>query len=264
MPIAIRKSEFASVLSAVSQLTAENTKLRGCRQLSSRWFFSFRPCWHGCDLRALSPTLRRSLGLGSRLRRNQSQCLPYLVFEVCSHVLIVFQELTGILTALSNTLALVAEPRSGLLKNVLVHGNIQQIGFLRNPFPINNVKLGLAEWSRDFVLDYLYLRTRTSNNIAVLDRGNTANIGADGCVEFQGAATGCRFGIAEHDPDFFADLVDKDQAGPRLRNCSGKLAERLRHQPCLQTHVAVAHFAIEFGLGDKRGDGIDDQHINCT
>ncbi len=31
-----------------------------------------------------------------------------------------------------------------------------------------------------------------------------------------------------------------------------------RHQPGLKADVAVAHFALDFGLGDQRGDGIDD------
>ena len=37
----------------------------------------------------------------------------------------------------------------------------------------------------------------------------------------------------------------------------GQLAQGLRHQPRLQAHVAVAHLAVEFGLGDQRGHRID-------
>ena len=34
------------------------------------------------------------------------------------------------------------------------------------------------------------------------------------------------------------------------------------HQPRLQAHVRVAHLAVELGLGDEGGDGVDDQHVD--
>jgi hypothetical protein len=46
----------------------------------------------------------------------------------------------------------------------------------------------------------------------------------------------------------------------RDRAC--ELAERLRHETRLQTHVGVAHFAVQFGLGDERGDRVDDEHVD--
>ena len=48
----------------------------------------------------------------------------------------------------------------------------------------------------------------------------------------------------------------------RLRNDSGELAQRLRHQPRLQTHLRIAHIAFEFGLGHERGHRVhhDDVH----
>ena len=36
----------------------------------------------------------------------------------------------------------------------------------------------------------------------------------------------------------------------------------MRHQAGLQTHGGIAHVAFEFGLGDKRGDGVDDNDID--
>ena len=39
---------------------------------------------------------------------------------------------------------------------------------------------------------------------------------------------------------------------------------RLRHQARLQAHVAVAHLAVELGLGNQRGDGIDNENIDGT
>ncbi len=38
--------------------------------------------------------------------------------------------------------------------------------------------------------------------------------------------------------------------------------KRLRHQPRLQSHLRFAHFAFEFGAGNERGDGVDDNDID--
>ena len=40
------------------------------------------------------------------------------------------------------------------------------------------------------------------------------------------------------------------------------LRMRLRHQPRLHAHVAIAHFAVELGLGHQRGHRIDHQHVD--
>ena len=54
----------------------------------------------------------------------------------------------------------------------------------------------------------------------------------------------------------------KIEAGARLGDDAGELAQGLRHQAGLQAHVAVAHFAFEFGFGNEGGDGVDDQHVD--
>ena len=75
-------------------------------------------------------------------------------------------------------------------------------------------------------------------------------------------AAGGGLGVAEHDADLLADLVDEDEAGARLGDRSGELAEGLGHQACLQAHVGVAHLAVELGLGDQGGDRVDDQDVD--
>ena len=44
---------------------------------------------------------------------------------------------------------------------------------------------------------------------------------------------------------------------------TGELAQCLRHQSGLQTHVAVAHVTLDFALGSECGHGVDHQHIDC-
>ena len=69
-------------------------------------------------------------------------------------------------------------------------------------------------------------------------------------------------GLPNITPIFLANLVDEDKAGLGLGDDGGELAQRLRHQAGLQTHRRIAHVAFEFGLGDQRGDGIDDDDVD--
>ncbi len=54
----------------------------------------------------------------------------------------------------------------------------------------------------------------------------------------------------------------KMRRGARLGDGSGELAQGLGHQAGLQAHVRVAHFAVELGLGDEGGDGVDDEDVD--
>ena len=47
-----------------------------------------------------------------------------------------------------------------------------------------------------------------------------------------------------------------------LDDDAGKLAQRLRHQAGLQADMAVAHLAIEFGLGHQRRHRVHHQHVD--
>ena len=48
----------------------------------------------------------------------------------------------------------------------------------------------------------------------------------------------------------------------RLRHGAGEFAKRLRHQPRLHAHVAVAHFAVEFSLRNQRRHRVHHQHVD--
>ena len=82
-------------------------------------------------------------------------------------------------------------------------------------------------------------------------------------VELERVAAGRGLGVAEHDADLHADLVDEDDHGVGLLDhCDGELAQRLAHQPRLQARQAVAHLALEFGLGRERGHRVDDDQVD--
>ena len=103
---------------------------------------------------------------------------------------------------------------------------------------------------------------RADHAVAFLDGLNAADIDADRRVKLQRAAARGGFRIAEHHADFLADLVDENQAGLRFGDDGGELAQRLRHQARLQTHLRIAHVAFEFGARDERGDGVDHDDVD--
>ena len=81
-------------------------------------------------------------------------------------------------------------------------------------------------------------------------------------VELERVAAGGGFGVAEDDPDLHAHLVDEDDAGVRLADGAGELAQRLGHQPRLQPHVRVAHLAFDLGPRHQGRHRVDDQDVD--
>src|SRR5206468_7891169 len=80
-------------------------------------------------------------------------------------------------------------------------------------------------------------------------------------VELERVAARRGLGVAEHDADRHADLVDEDDDGPRLGDGPGQLAERLRHEPRLEAHLRIAHVALDLRARDQGSNRIDDQHV---
>ena len=66
---------------------------------------------------------------------------------------------------------------------------------------------------------------------------------------------------SEHHADLFPQLVDEDADGAGAVEVAGELAQRLAHQPGLETHVRVAHLAFDLGAGHERGHRVDDDHV---
>ena len=63
-------------------------------------------------------------------------------------------------------------------------------------------------------------------------------------------------------PDLFTQLIDENSHGFGLADTARQLAQRLRHQPRLQSHKGIAHFTVNFSFRDQRGHGVDDNHID--
>src|ERR1017187_7954522 len=216
--------------------------------------------WFGSRMRCGFCIGRRGLRLV--LHRDQAERLAYVGLDLRGDVLVFLQELLGVLPALADAFALVAEPRTRLLHQVSSDRQVEQVAFARDTFAIHHVELGFAERRCGLVLHDFYPGARAHHLVAILDGANSADIDAHRRVKLQRAPAGCGFRVAEHHANFFTDLVDEYQAGVRLGDDGGEFAQRLRHQAGLQANMTVAHFPVEFGLGHQGGHRVNDQHVD--
>src|SRR4029079_10709226 len=106
-------------------------------------------------------------------------------------------------------------------------GEVEEVAFVADAAVVHDIELGVAERGGDLVLDHAGAGAGADGDLAFLDGLGAADVDADGGVELEGAAAGGGFGVAEHDADLFANLVDEDHRRFTLRNAAGELAEGL-------------------------------------
>ena len=168
----------------------------------------------------------------------------------------------GVLAALADAGALVGEPGTGFLDDAGLHAEIDELAALRDALAVHDVELDHLEGRRHLVLHYLDAGLVADDLLLVLDLADAADVESDRGVEFERVAAGRRLGIAEHDADLHADLVDEDDHGARFGDGAGELPERLAHQARMEAHMAVAHLAFQFLARHQGRDRIDHQHID--
>src|SRR5438093_1090434 len=171
------------------------------------------------------------------------------------------QEVAGVLAALADAIAAESVPGAGLLDDALLGRDVDQLSLLGDAGAVQDVELRLAERRRHLVLHHLHLGAAADHLVAVLEGAEAADVEPHGGVELERVAARRGLGVAEHDADLHADLVDEDDDGPRLGDGPGQLAERLRHEPRLEAHLRIAHVALDLGARDQGSNRIDDQHV---
>ena len=119
----------------------------------------------------------------------------------------------GVLAALADPNAVVAEPGARLLDQPGLDSEVEDFADLANAFAVHDVELDLLERRRDLVLDYLHAGRIADDVVAILDLAGAADVEADRGVEFQRIAAGRRLRIAVHDADLHPHLVDEDDGG---------------------------------------------------
>ncbi|OEI67236.1 putative protein recA [Curtobacterium sp. ER1/6] len=144
----------------------------------------------------------------------------------------------------------------------MVDTEVEQRALSRDARAVEDVELRLLEGRRHLVLDDLDARAIADRVGAALQRLDAPDVETDGGVELQRLAAGSGLRAAEEHTDLLAQLVDEDHRGLRLVQPTRELAERLRHQARLQTHVGVTHLALDLGTGHERGHRVDDDQVD--
>src|SRR4051794_1736414 len=196
--------------------------------------------------------------------RPDAELLLDLLLQLVGQVGVVTQEGPRVLLALAELIAVVGVPGAGLADEAVLDAHVDQAALPGDALPVEDVELGLLERRSHLVLDDLAAGPVADRLAAVLERLDPAHVHPDRRVELQRLATGRGLGRAEHDADLLAELVDEDRRGLGRVERTGDLAQRLRHQPGLQTHVAVTHLALDLGTRDQGGHGVDDDDVERT
>src|SRR5208282_5959710 len=123
----------------------------------------------------------------------------------------------------------------------------------------------------DFVLDALDPHAMTDvqlgrgvNQLTAVRIRQTPDLETERSVELQRLAARRRFRVAEHDANLLTHLIDEDENRARLRSRTDEFPHRLRHQSRLETHVAVAHISVKFGLRDESRHRVNDNNVKST
>src|SRR5262245_32768482 len=220
--------------------------------------------------RGAAPARRRGSGSGcgfggrrscGRLRFADAQRGADFGLDLVAQRGVVAERVLGVVAPLAQPLALVRVPRAGLVDDLVLDADVDQLAEFRDPLAVHDVELGLSERRRDFVFDDFDLGAIPYDVLAVLDLRDPADVEAQCGIELQRASAGGRFRRAEHDAYLLANLIDEDQTGVRPSDDRREFPQRLRHQARLQPRKAVAHVAFEFGAGSERGHRVYDQRV---
>src|SRR5439155_506739 len=119
------------------------------------------------------------------------------------------QEVARVLAALTDAVATEGVPGAGLLDDTLLGRDVDQLSLLGDAGAVQDVELRLAERRRHLVLHHLHLGAAADHLVAVLEGAEAADVEPHGGVELERVAARRGLGVAEHDADLHADLVDE-------------------------------------------------------
>ena len=131
-----------------------------------------------------------------------------------------------------------------------------------NALAVHDLELGLLEGGRHLVFHHLDAGLIAHHLVTLFDRAGAANVKAHRRVELEGVTAGGGLGVAEHDADLHANLVDKNHQAVGLLDGAGELAHGLAEQARLQADVGIAHLALDFRPRGERRHRVYHQHIH--
>ncbi len=126
---------------------------------------------------------------------------------------------------------------------------------------VHDIELRFPEWRGDLVFDHPDAGLAPDYVFTILDIADPPDIDPDRGIEFQGIPAGSGLRVAEHDPDFHPDLVDKYHRGKGLADRGCEFAQGLGHKARLKANLYVSHLSFYFRTRDKCCHRVYDQNI---
>src|SRR5262245_4421660 len=118
---------------------------------------------------------RRSCG---RLRFADAQRGADFGLNLVAHRRVVAERVLSVVAPLAQPLALVREPCAGLVDDLVLDADVDQLAEPRDSLAVHDVELGFAERRRDLVLDDFDLGAIPYDVLAVLDLSDAADVEA--------------------------------------------------------------------------------------
>ena len=138
---------------------------------------------------------------------------PDLTLDLAAELGVLAQELLCRLPALAQALLAVGVPGPGLPDDAALDAEVQDGALLGDARTVHDVELSGLERRRHLVLDDLDAHA-IANDVAVnLDGVDAPNVKAHGGEELERATPRRGLGVAKHDTDLLAKLVDEDAGG---------------------------------------------------
>ena len=154
----------------------------------------------------------------------------------------------GISLTLTNLCAVIGKPSTGLIDQLQLHTQIDELAVLGNAIVKEDLEVSLLKWRSYLILHHLNLGLITNDGVLILDWGGLADIKTYRSVILQGITTSGSLRITKHDTNLHTQLVNEDHHAVSLLNGTSELTQSLGHQTSLQTHVVVAHIALDLSL----------------
>src|SRR5205807_5777951 len=122
-------------------------------------------------------------------------------FDFGAEVGVLLDEQFGVFASLAEAHVAVGEPGAGLLDDLVLDTDVDELAGLGDPLAVADVELRLAERRGALVLDHLDFDARADDFFPFLDLVGAADVEAHRGVELESPAAGGGLRIAEHHPD---------------------------------------------------------------
>src|SRR5829696_5500878 len=187
--------------------------------------------------------------IGRLDRPEQPELLVDLVEDTLADLVVLLEELLGVLPALPEAFVAVCEPGAALLDHIVLDADVEQASLAGDPLSVHHVELDRLEGWGDLVLYDLDPSLVAHSVAADLERTDAPDVQTHAGIELQRPPSRRRLGRAEHNPYLLPQLVDENGRSPGAFEGPRELAQSLAHEAGLEPHVRVSHLSLDFSPG---------------